>query len=387
LEDEKVAVTLVPEDSNDSENTDYRPPQRLSLFHRGDFIVVLGTQEVGQLEVTISSDVLSIASPVWSVLCRGGAGGSFRESIEQKAEFPEDDPDMLLLLLRIAHLDFRNVPPEMDSDQIYELSILCNKYDCTMLVKPWIRSWMEPFREEQENWSGEARFALTAWVFGDTKTYEIMAQRIMTVGIHGETPGTLVLSPEEKLEGQALPEGFIGNMLFSVASLFAIAHDSIESILRARELMLDRFFAICDQFVATLSSRQKCTHCDNEGCRALCLGNFVQGLIPIDFWPSRPPLHKTPNLNEMKTRLSKLHWDKFYYKNGRDRVDYCTSGSLGWSSFSVEISKAWNSSHISPVSPSHMRKLDATNQKLGLFEIGGVANFDVREIGLDDTRH
>jgi hypothetical protein len=194
---------------------DYRPPQRLSLFHGGDFVVVLGAHGIGQLELTISSEALSIASPVWRILCRGGAGGSFRESIEHKAEFLEDDPDMLLLLFRIAHLDFRNVPPDMDSDQIHELSVLCNKYDCPTLVKPWIGSWMEPFREEQEHWLGKTRFVLTAWVFGDRKTYEIMARRLMTLGVHGETPGTIILANEEELKAQDFPEGFIGNMLLA----------------------------------------------------------------------------------------------------------------------------------------------------------------------------
>ena len=41
---------------------------------------------------------------------------------------PEDDPDALLILLRIAHLRFSDLPDALVYQHLLQLAILCDKY-------------------------------------------------------------------------------------------------------------------------------------------------------------------------------------------------------------------------------------------------------------------
>lgn len=52
----------------------------------------------------VSSTVMSFASPVWKVLF--DPQGQFMEATAKEAFLLDDDPDMLLVLLRISHLQF-----------------------------------------------------------------------------------------------------------------------------------------------------------------------------------------------------------------------------------------------------------------------------------------
>lgn len=91
---------------------------------------------------------MSIASPVWKVLCFGNESGRFSEAVERKATFPDDDPDALLLILQIAHLtQHYNLPAAIDIHLLCHLAIQCDKYDCGAVLGIWVRKWADPFRD------------------------------------------------------------------------------------------------------------------------------------------------------------------------------------------------------------------------------------------------
>jgi len=60
----------------------------------------------------------------------------------KELDFTEDNGEALLILLRIAHLQFHELPEkEMSLDFLLNLAILCDMYDCQKLVKPWVSQW------------------------------------------------------------------------------------------------------------------------------------------------------------------------------------------------------------------------------------------------------
>jgi len=126
---------------------------------------------------------------------------------EEPLDFREDDPDALLLLLRIAHLDFVSVKKRLSVEELYNLAILCDKYDCVHLIKPWVDEW---YRDaELLRIVGESSKRLfIAWSFGRIESFEIAASALLTQGGMDEN-GQLV-----DLKGQAVPEvmppGIIG---------------------------------------------------------------------------------------------------------------------------------------------------------------------------------
>ena len=94
----------------------------------------------------VSSQVMCLASPVWRAML--DPNGHFMEaqdtSKDRKARLLGDDPNALLLVLRIAHLDFKNLPSKLDDQEVWHLADLCDKYDIVKLVRPWITKWMQP---------------------------------------------------------------------------------------------------------------------------------------------------------------------------------------------------------------------------------------------------
>lgn len=91
-----------------------------------------------QQTLLVSSAVMRIASPVWRTMLdpQGHFMESQRSLIHGEIEFPEDDPDALLCVLRIAHLQFRKVPDTLDYEELVDLAIICDKYDTVAIVRP-----------------------------------------------------------------------------------------------------------------------------------------------------------------------------------------------------------------------------------------------------------
>jgi hypothetical protein len=71
--------------------------------------------------------------------------GSFREGAADTPEIPipEDHPSTLLLNLNIGPLKFNQLPKTRCFAQLYELAVLCDKYD---MVKPLYDKYATPHR-------------------------------------------------------------------------------------------------------------------------------------------------------------------------------------------------------------------------------------------------
>ena len=93
---------------------------------------------VDQETLVVSSAVMRIASPVWRTMFdpQGRFMESQRSSTHGEMHFPEDDPDALLCVLRIAHLQFRKVPETLGYVELLNLAIICDKYDTVAIVRP-----------------------------------------------------------------------------------------------------------------------------------------------------------------------------------------------------------------------------------------------------------
>ena len=84
----------------------------------------------------VSSTAMCLASPVWRAMLN--PQGHFLEahSSDHKVSFPEDNPESLLLLLHIVHLQFLKVPQNLEVKDLYEVAVLCDKYDAVTVVRP-----------------------------------------------------------------------------------------------------------------------------------------------------------------------------------------------------------------------------------------------------------
>ncbi len=74
--------------------------------------------------------------------------GSFKEGKEQQTtdnwvvELPEDNPAALRILLNVAHCQVGLIPAVLQHEDMFNLTILCDKYDMVGLLKPFWRDWI-----------------------------------------------------------------------------------------------------------------------------------------------------------------------------------------------------------------------------------------------------
>jgi hypothetical protein len=156
----------------------------ISLHDGSDRTIIVGEKEDGQRIYKVSSLAMSMASPIWKAMFNPASG--FRESNPDVAvEFPEDDPNMMLILLRIAHLQFNEVPKSITFACLRELAVLCDKYDTVGLVQPFIENWMGPWALLCLE-SGYEDWLFIAWTFGCQQIFGRLAESLVLSASDGD---------------------------------------------------------------------------------------------------------------------------------------------------------------------------------------------------------
>ena len=132
----------------------------------------------------ISSAAMLGASPVWRTMLTTG----FKESHTplDPITFPEDDVLSFFVLLLATHLRFPEIPRQVGLKQFEDICVLCDKYDCIVILQPLIESWKTDLKfrsthvykpEEYRSW------AWIGWATGDeavireVKDYYILNSR------------------------------------------------------------------------------------------------------------------------------------------------------------------------------------------------------------------
>jgi hypothetical protein len=83
-------------------------------------------------------------------------------------ELGDDDPELMGLILRILH--YQGSPTEyvMEAERLAKLSLLCDKYDCTKSLGPWIPTWLRNVGTKDVSPQALGSQILAAYMFGDS---------------------------------------------------------------------------------------------------------------------------------------------------------------------------------------------------------------------------
>ena len=152
-----------------------------------DLTLVVGTEDedgdtetsntgrVGSVQrVKVSSSVLRLASPVWRSMFN--PSGHFVESTAKEVSFPDDDPAALLIVLRIAHLRFKEVPDKLSFKKLVSVAVICDKYDTVSVVRPFLSKWTGP---EIKISPGKEEWIFIAWTFGYKDAFTSGVQKLV----------------------------------------------------------------------------------------------------------------------------------------------------------------------------------------------------------------
>jgi len=73
------------------------------LYPQGDLTLVVG--DVVKQPFLVSRDAVRLASPVWNAML----GGRWRESGASEVALPDDDPEAMHIVLKLAHLKMHEI--------------------------------------------------------------------------------------------------------------------------------------------------------------------------------------------------------------------------------------------------------------------------------------
>ena len=62
----------------------------------------------------------------------------------------DNDPEALAVILRIVHHQHDWAPTSLDEDRLYQVAILCDKYDIRRALETWLDIWLIPYPDGQE---------------------------------------------------------------------------------------------------------------------------------------------------------------------------------------------------------------------------------------------
>ena len=167
----------------------------------GDLTVQVGENE-HQKTFIVSPKAMCLASPVWRIMLEPTVVGG-----RTRMDLTNDDPDALLILLRISHLQFSEVPLHVTYTLLVHLAVLCDKYEMAQLLIPWITPWQVDWKTYALK-EGYENLFFVAWVFSDLETYTAIARNwVMRSTL--DTDGNLVMGTNV-FETKIMPPGALG---------------------------------------------------------------------------------------------------------------------------------------------------------------------------------
>lgn len=138
----------------------------IALCHNADLTLIVGENPIHRFKV--SRNTLCMASSVFKAML----SRNFIEAQKDEIELEDDDPDALLIILRIVHLKFSEVKRSFEyQSQLVQVAVVCDKYDLVAVCRPFIPGWARKWLRAQNpianlNAQGQTEKCLWTWVFG-----------------------------------------------------------------------------------------------------------------------------------------------------------------------------------------------------------------------------
>lgn len=240
---------------------------------------------------SVSSDAMVLASHVWKkfLFPPWEEGGGTASIAEKEIDCTEDDPIALLILLNIAHLQFRSIPATLSYVDLYNVAILCDQYDCVQLVQPWLEKWLQD--ERVRSLTEGIGWLLIAWVFGRDAVFETLAAQ-MAKEVQTNEEGQCLDKFGRSIPLKYIPPGIIGKSTSCPLSNLTL-RSYIESILEIRLATIRKLFhgpysqiRVYEE-VEQVTTGYICRQANSPICDALIYGSLTLYLAKKGLWPKK----------------------------------------------------------------------------------------------------
>ncbi|KAJ8609575.1 hypothetical protein MRB53_039026 [Persea americana] len=156
-----------------------------------DLTLVAGSKGNAKAFAVVSTS-MRLLSPVFRRMLQ--VRGGFSEGQSSTIRLPEDNPNALLILIKLAHAQIASIPQALEASTLCDLALLADKYDVLSKLRPWIQTWFNCV--EMKSASEQTRTSVS-WIFGMKKEFkESLAKVICQCEV--EEGGESLILPESK---------------------------------------------------------------------------------------------------------------------------------------------------------------------------------------------
>lgn len=184
--------------------------QTIVLYDGGDVTLIVGKADGIQQPIQASKTAMSLASPVWKAMF----SQAWAEHDAPEIPLPEDDIEAILLVLRIAHLRFEDLPKKehLTFSRLLDLAVICDKYDLVCLVEPFLdlNQWARPWLPIGTLKHCRPELLFIAWTFGHSESFNMLAKHF-TMLLRVEADGAPLISGQQPPEH--MPPGLLGKFV------------------------------------------------------------------------------------------------------------------------------------------------------------------------------
>ena len=174
------------------------------IHPQGDIILVTKGPDP-KLEpdrLLVKSTFLAHASPVFATMFSDRFAEGQNLSVAAPKEITvDDDPWALYVLMKLLHLSHKNVEVKPTAEQMYDLVILVDKYDCYDSVSLTLTAWLQLLKFETLDARSWALLAGVYGVLGDRLGYwdatRMLALRLDGPWNHVMDREIIMLAPSE----------------------------------------------------------------------------------------------------------------------------------------------------------------------------------------------
>jgi hypothetical protein len=129
----------------------------------------------------------------------------------QKLRLPDDDPDMMLVLLSAAHARYYAIPRQLEYDQLLKMARICHSYDSNEVVGPFIEGWVQPYKGKLLK-PGYERWLFIAYQFGMEADYLTLARHLAVRCRIRDDKQLIAPGPGERVLRVGFPKGSLGKL-------------------------------------------------------------------------------------------------------------------------------------------------------------------------------
>ncbi|KAI1635850.1 hypothetical protein F4809DRAFT_642080 [Biscogniauxia mediterranea] len=237
---------------------------------------------------TVCSKALSRASPVMKKMLYGGFSESKNSGNHPwTIRLPGDNPKALEVILNIIHLRFDQVSSSVTTfDDIYDITVLTDKYDLTRVIRPWVGEWrnitMEGKLPQLASQTIERYFEKRLWIALELGNLNDFYNFIAFMSFRS------CINSDGMLEHRDLWA------LNSYKRLhdFPEPLEVYETISSTRLRIIEELLTHVDSLVSGLIRRERgklCCHGGDSYCDATVLGSLIQSLAGAKLWPIPKP--------------------------------------------------------------------------------------------------